>query len=181
MGKIGINLLPEEFHTEELKRVKFYRIQTIGVATILFMVFLASLTIALRILQSQEIQQVKNSLTKSEQQISNLKTSQASLILLKNRLTTINQFLGTSSKQVQMYNLIEKLVPASVSINSISIDKAGEILILAVAPDGKSIDNFLVNLISPETAQDKISQISIDSLNRGRDGIYRISFKVKPK
>lgn len=181
MTKIAINLLPEEFRKEELKRAKFYKIQSIGVATILFMIFLASLTVALRVLQSNEIQNVKNGLTKSEQRISDLKTSQSKLTLLKNRLTTINEYLGVSSKQVQMYNLMGKIIPASVSINLISVDKNGETLILAQAPDGGSIDNLITSLTQGETNQDKITSVSIESLNRSKDGIYRISFKVKPK
>ena len=59
MGKLSINLLPVEFTAEEVKRAKFYKIQTLGVGIILFMIFLASITVSLRILQSHNINLVQ--------------------------------------------------------------------------------------------------------------------------
>lgn len=178
--KVAINLLPIEFRAEAIKTAKFYKIQTVGVAIILLMTFLASLTVALRILQSQNISQIQAKLTKSEAKISDLKNTQASLFLLKSKLTTINQYLGISSNQTQTYKLITKLLPPSISINSISVDKSGEVLVLALAPDGNSVDNLITNLTSKEINEDKISQVSLESINRGKDGIYRLSLKIKP-
>lgn len=181
MAKIAINLLPLEFGALSVKEAKFRKVQAIGFATILLMVFLASLTVFLRILQSQNITQVQNKLTASEQKISNLKNTQASLLLLKNRLTTINQYFGVPSKQAEMYKLITTLLPASVSVSSISVEKTGEVLILAIAPDGDSLNTLITNLTTEESNQDKIAQVSLEGINRGRDGIYRISMKIKSK
>lgn len=179
--KIAINLLPIEFRAQELKSAKFYKIQTVGILTILLMIFLASLTITLRILQGQKISQIKQQLTLSEQKITSLKDTQASLFLLKNRLGTISQYLDLPSNQSQMYQLITKLLPESVSLSSISIDKSGGVLLSAIASDGNALDDLITNLTSKETNQDKISQVSVESVNRGRDGIYRISLKIKSK
>ncbi len=181
MPKIAIDLLPIEFRAQDLKNAKFYKIQTLGVATVLLMTFLASLTVALGILQSQNISQIKNSLTESQQKISGFKNTESSLFLLKNRLATINQYLGTPSLQSEMYKLITKLAPAPVSISSLSVGKSGEVLVLAIAPDGNSLDNLITNLTSPESNENKISQVSLENINRGKDGIYRLSLKVKPK
>ncbi len=181
MAKIAINLLPPEYGAQSLKEAKFYKIQAIGVATLLLMIFLASLTVFLRILQSQNITQVQNKLTASEQKISDLKNTQASLLLLKNRLTTINQYFGVPSKQTEMYKLITALLPATVSVSYISVEKTGEVLILAIAPDGNSLDSLITNLTTEESNQDKISQVSLEGINRGRDGIYRLSMKIKSK
>lgn len=181
MARIAIDLLPIEFRAEEVKRAKFYNVQVAGVATILLVTFLASLTMALRILQSRQISQIQSKLTAAEHKISGLKTTQASLLLLKNRLTAINQYMGTSSKQVEMYELINQLFPPSVAISQLSVDRSGEILVLAVALDSNSLDALITNLISKETNQDKVSQVILDNINRGRDGAYRISVKIKPK
>lgn len=179
MQKIVIDLLPVEFKAEELKKTRFYKIQILGLAIILFTTFLASLTIALRLLQNQQITQMQTKIREAEQKVSNLKTTQASLLLLKNRLATIDKYLETPSKQAQMYNLIEKLLPASVFINTISVDQSGNALVLASLPDGGSLDYLIENLISKETNEDKIKGVSIESLSRGRDGSYRVTFKVK--
>lgn len=181
MAKITINLLPLEFREQDLKNAKFYKVQIIGIAIVLLMIFLSSLTVALRILQGQTISQIQSQLSQSEQRISNLKNTQASLLLLKSRLATINQYLGTPSLQTQNYKIINKLFPPSISISSISIGNGGEILILANAPDGSSVDSLITNLTSKDNNEDKISQISLENINRGKDGIYRLSLKVKTK
>ena len=181
MAKISINLLPPEIITREIKKSKFYKIQAVGVAIILIMIFLASLTMALRILQSQNITEVQAKLGQNEQRVSNMKDTQASLFVLKNRLTIINQYLGVPSEQVSLYKLIDKLIPDNVVISAVNINKTNEVTLLALAPDPVSLDTFVSNLTEKETNEGSFSSVSVESLNRGKDGFYRISFKIKPK
>lgn len=181
MMKISIDLLPQEFKALEIKRAKFYKIQAIGVAVILVTAFLASLTVSLRIFQSQNISQIQSKVSASEQRISELKDTQAALLLLQNRLTAINQYMGIPSKQVQMYKLINDLIPAALSVTSLSVDKNGEISMLAAVSDSASLDSFITDLTSDGDNQNAISQVSLDSISRGRDGLYRLSIKIKPK
>ena len=179
--KIAINLLPIEFRAQQIRSASFYKIQAFGVTIILVMIFLSVLVVALRFLQSQNILQIQNRVSAEEQKISDLKNTQGSLLLLKNRIITISQYLGTASKQAQMYQLITTLLPESFSVSSISVGKDGEILISGVVPDSSSLDNVISNLTSQSSNQDKISQISLDTISRGRDGVYRLSLKIKPK
>ena len=179
--KISINLLPPEIIAQEMKKAKFYKIQVVGIGIILIMIFLTALTLTLRILQSKNIAEVKASLEKSEQKISSLKSIEESIVLLKNRLSVVNQYFGVSSKQSAMYELIDKLTPPSVVINSISVNKTSEVIVQAYVPDPVSLDNFVNNLIGTENNENKISEVAIDNLSRSRDGLYRVSFKIKPK
>lgn len=181
MANISINLLPIEFKQEEFKRTKFYKVQTIGVAIILVMTFLASLTVALRIIQSQKISQTKSRLSQAEEKVSNLKTVQASLVLLKDRLTAIDQYLGFPSQQTQMHQLVSELLPANANVSSISVDSGGEAIILVTVSDSSSLEFLINNLTSRDKNQGKISQVSLENINRGRDGVYRINLKIKPK
>lgn len=181
MVHISINLLPPEFAAERAKKAKFYRIQTIGVMIILTMIFLASLTVALRILQSHNITQVQARLSSAQQQVTDLQGTQTSLLLVKNRLTAINQILNSPSKDVVIYKLIEKLVPPSVTITGITIGKTGETRFIALVPDSEILDNLVSSLTSKQTNEDKIVQLSIDTLNRTKEGSYNISFKVQAK
>lgn len=181
MPKVSINLLPAEFRIEELKRARFYKIQAVGIAVIILMVFLASMAVALRILQSQYLVKIQTRLEAVEERVSALKDIQGSLLLLKNRLTVVNKYLETPSERVLMYKLIQRLLPASVSINSISIGREGEILVLATAADGIVLDQIFTNLTFKETNEDKIKEVSLENLSRGRDGVYRVNFKVKPR
>lgn len=181
MSKIAINLLPIEFREQDLKNAKFYQVQTVGVTIILLMIVLASLIVGLRVLQSQNISQIQTTVAASEQKLSDLKNTESSLFLLKNRLTAINQYLGIPSKQVQTYHLITKLLPPSVLISSISVSKSAEVLALVIVPDVDSLDSLLNNLTYQQTNEDKISQVSLESINRSRDGVYRLSLKIKPR
>lgn len=181
MAKISINLLPPEIRTEELKQAKFYKIQFVGVAIILTMTFLSSLTVALRILQSRNITEAQASLKFAEQQVTDLKTTQASLLLLKSRLTVIDQYFGQTTLSSSMYKLLDKLIPPSTTINAVSIDKSGQVVFLALVPDSIALDTLMNNLTKEESNEGKISQVTVENLNRGRDGLYRVSFKIKPK
>lgn len=175
---VSINLLPPEFRLEEVKRARFVKVQTIGIGVVLLVIFLTSLVVALRILQSQKITQIQTALTQSEQKISDLKTTQASLLLLKDRLATINQYLGMPSKQSQSYTLIIQLLPASAALNSISVDITGQIIIIALVPDSFALEELITNLTSKDINQDKISQVAFESINRSIDGSFRLNFKV---
>ncbi len=181
MDKISINLLPPEFRQEELKQKKFYKIQVMGVMIIFLMAFLTSMSIALRILQSHNISQVQLSVNAQEQKVSDLKGTQASLLLLKNRLGVIGQYLGTPSKQTFAYALIDQLVGTAISINALSIDRTGDVSIVGLIPDSVALETLIESLTTKEKNENKISQISIDSLSRGKDGVYRISLKIKPR
>lgn len=180
MAKIAINLLPEEFRAEDLKNAQFYKAQAWGVAIILFMVFLSSLTVALRVIQNQNITQIQTKLARAEEKISGLKNTQASLYILKNRLATINQYLEIPSSNSQLYKIITKLLPPQVLLNSLSVTSSSEVLLLVTTVDGTSIDRLVTNLTTRESNEGKISQVAIENINRGRDGIYRVNLKIKP-
>ncbi|MBU1031943.1 hypothetical protein KKE03_03420 [Patescibacteria group bacterium] len=178
--KIDINLLPPEIRIQQLKRTRFYQIQTIGVTVILVMFFLSSLTVALRILQNQNIKNYQIKLASAQQKVSDLKSTQVSLFVLKNRLTVINQYAGVSSKQSAMYTLIDKLIPPAVIVNLVGVDQRGETILSLSAPDYESLDALINNLTLKESNEGKIKKVSIESLNRGKDNFYRISLKVQP-
>ncbi|OGE64343.1 hypothetical protein A3I48_03000 [Candidatus Daviesbacteria bacterium RIFCSPLOWO2_02_FULL_36_7] len=181
MAKISINLLPPEILAEQIKGSRFYKIQLIGITVILMMVFLLSLTVVLRILQNRSIVMAQVEMDAVLQQVSGLKSTEASLYILKNRLAVISKYLGVSSKQSSMYKLIDELIPSSAALNAVNVDKEGGVVLLLSVFDSDSLDTLITNLSQKESNEDKIDQVSIDSLNRGRDGIYRISLKIKSK
>ena len=181
MTKISINLLPPEIIAEESKNTNFYKIQFFGVAIILVLIFLTSLTLALQILQNRNIVTAQAKLAESEQKVTNLKDTQVSLFVLKNRLTVISQYLGVASKQVSIYRLINRLIPPSAAISAISVDKGGVVVLSALISDRESLDQMLNNLTDKERNENQFDRVSVDSLNRGKDGTYRISLKIKPK
>lgn len=181
MERININLLPPEFRAEQVKKIKFYKAQMVGVAVILTMFFLASLTVSLRLLQNYQIKQAQVQLVQAEQKVLDVKEQQTQLMLLKNRLAQIEKFLGVTSKQTTLYNLIASILPESLTVSTISVDKAGVVSIVAVAPSVQTLDDLVSKLTQKETNEDKIQSLSIDTLSRGREGVYRVSLTVQPK
>lgn len=181
MANISINLLPPEITAKELSQARFNKIQFSGIVIILTLVFLTSLTIALRILQSHNIAQYQVRMVQAEQKVTDLKNTQASLFLLKNRLVAIDQYYGISSKQSSMYELISKLVPTSVAISGLSIDKNGSVVLLALVPNFDSLEDLISSLTLKENNENKINEVSIDNFNRGKDGSYRIGLSIKSK
>lgn len=181
MPKIAINLLPDEFKIAELKRAKFYKVQQVGVGIVLVMVFLSSVTVALRFLQSQNLKTLQSKVSAAQDQITDLKDTQKSLILLKDRLVAIEGYLDHPSKQSQMYSLAAEVLPKSISVSSISVGTSGDILVLGVARDGESLDQVISDLTLSELGKEKVAQVIVDGISRGREGIYRLTFKIKPK
>lgn len=179
--KISINLLPPELITKELKKANFYKIQLAGIVIILAMVFLASLTVALRILQSRGIASVQARVTEAQQKISDLKDTQVALMILRSRLAVVDKYLGVSSNQTLVYKLIGKLVPDDITINSISVSQKGDVNLTAEISDISSLDGLLEKLTERDSNEEKISQVSLENLNRGRDGFYRANLMIKAK
>lgn len=181
MEKISIDLLPPEFTQEEVKLGKFYKIQALGISIILLMIFLSIVLVSLRILQSNHIRLVQTQTSEAEEKVTSQSSKQASLILLKSRLDTIQNYLGTSSKQVELYNLVANLVPPTINLSSVSVGADGTVLVVALAPDANTLDRIFTDLLDKEKNKGKIAKVSIEALNRGRDDIFRVSFKVEAK
>lgn len=181
MDKISINLLPRDFLVEETKRSKFYKVQTICISIILFMIFLSILTISLIILQNGYLKNAQLQVGDAQAKVSSLSDKQAELVILKNRLSSINQYLGTPSKQAEMYNIVNSLIPPTVAVSSVSVGSDGTVTISAVTSDSSALDQLFTDLLNKDKNEGKITTVSIDALNRGRDGVYRVSFKVEGK
>lgn len=178
--KISINLLPHEITKQRIKASQFYKVQLLGIIIILVMLFLASLTVALRVLQSHNLSLYQAQIAQAQQKVSDLKSTQASLVLLKDRLNVIDRYFGVSSKQSAMYKLLDKLIPSAIVVNSITIDQTGGASFAAIVPDSISLDNLINKLTSKTENEGYISQVSVESLTRGREGFYRVSLKLKP-
>ncbi len=177
MEKISINLLPTE-NTAALRRQRqFVMIQTVSTIFLLVMIFLASITVALRFLQSQNISSVEVKAKSAEDSVSGFKDKEIALVVLKNRLGIINQIFPKPSKQAIAYQQVSNLVPAAVSVSSLSVDAKGTVLLSLISPSGTELKALVANL-SDKKNFDNFSSVEIESLTRGRDGAYRASIKM---
>lgn len=181
MEKISINLLPVEVTKSQIEQKKFYKIRFISIIITLLMFFSASTTLALRILQNKNIDGANFTLQAAEEKVSQYKDIEISLVVLKDRITNINKIISIPSTQVTMYNLIYDLLPSSVNINSMSVDRSGSIELSTISPNVTIVDDFISDLVDEQKNQGKIALVDVENLTRSRDGFYRINLKIKAK
>ncbi len=148
---------------------------------ILFLIFLSSLTVALKILQTQRLKQTENQLNDATQRVVSYKDRQVTLTALKNRLTAIDKYIGVTSLQAGLLNLINTILPSSAAVSALVIDRSGEIVLSATVSSSSDLDQIINSLTDKDKNHGKISQVSIESLNRSRDGAFRVNLKIKPK
>ena len=176
MNNISINLLPPENALNLKHQKKFKVIQRISTVALLIMVFLASVTIPLRIMQDKNFQNIDAAARSQVQTIEQSRTKEIALTVLKNRISLITKVNNDPQIQTNAYNLVNEIT-SNLAIGSIQIDKNGLAAITLNFSDANSLSVFLNNMTS-KIALDKLSQVSVDSLGRGPDGVYRADFKL---
>lgn len=177
---LKINLLPGEFLASQKEYQKFHKIQIVCILIILTLAFLASLTVALRVFQTQRVNAAQTLLDEYTNKVGSFKETEAQLLILKNRLSTIGTLTGSPSKQRQMYNLINQLLPAQIVVNSMNVDSNGNVTVAVIAQDVNSLQLLLDNLLSPESNEGLVSKVEVENLTRSRDGFLRVGLKISP-
>ena len=180
MDKVDINLLPTEVSVEQKKQAKFSRIQAISIGVLLLLILVASLSVALRIFQAQQLAKLGKDAKTLEEKVNTFKDKEAILVLLKNRVTAIAQLVSSGKNPNIMFNLITDKIPGSATITAISVDKVGNVILSLVVPNSSSMEETLAALTSADSFE-KITKIDIESLASGTDGAYRINLKIHTK
>lgn len=181
MEKILINLLPHEFTIAQVQQSKFRKIQIIGWGVVLILLLLSAGSFGYRIIQLQDLVKTETDLTAATQIVKGLQKKEVAINVLKSRVSSINDLTNIPSKQRVLYNLVEKLVPSQVTINTLTVDRSGNLVMAITLPDSETLEALTTSLLNKEKNEDKISQIVIDGLNRTREGNYRTNLTIKAK
>lgn len=181
MEKIKINLLPPEYTTELLKQIKFDKVQAIGLASMIVVAFISSLITTFALIQAQSVKQAQARLNTVESQVNQLKDTQAQVLLLKNRLTSINKYLEVPSKQSAMYELMSKLLPGSANLGSMAIDRSGDVLASVVVSDASVVDDMFGDFLNNEKNENRIDSVLVENISLGKNSIYTLNFRIKTK
>lgn len=176
--RISINLLPQEFTKLQQQQSKYYKLRLVALGSLILMVFLASTTVALRILQSRSLQTAQFSLQAAQTEVSQFKQTEVSLVVLKDRLNNISQINSASVKQSGMYNLINNLVPPSVLIDSVTVDRSGNTTLSLTGSDASVIDDFISSLVDESKNESKVKSLEVGSFSRSRESLYRVNLKI---
>lgn len=178
MSTISINLLPAQFKVAQNRPDKFKIIQTVGYLFLLVLIFFSSVTVALRIFQSQEISKLESEINLSETQVLQLKSKETALAILKNRTTIISEIIESHSDQSDLYKKVNSLIPAAVLVSAFSLDSEGNVSLSAAIPDRASL-TLLLNNLTPSSQGFK--KVEIENLSRSKDGTYRANVVIKTK
>ncbi len=177
---LKINLLPQEFLASQKEYQKFHKIQIACILIILTLAFLASLTVALRVIQTQKVSAAQELLDEYTNKVGGFKETEAQLLVLKNRLSAIGRLSLEPSKQRLMYNLINQLLPSQIVVNSLNVDSLGNVNLALIAQDVTSLQVLLDSLLDPASNEGLISKVEVENLTRSRDGFLRVGLKIVP-
>lgn len=176
MDKVSINLLPTEVSIEQQKRAKFGRVQALSIGVLLLLILLASLSVALRIVQKNNLDRLQKQSTTLENKVSSFKAQEATLVVLKNRVSAISQLVGGTNVPTDMFNLITDKLPQGASVSTITVDRQGNVGIALAVSNSDMLEQLLNSLTSTDVSK-QISKIDIESLSGGKEG-YRINLKI---
>jgi Tfp pilus assembly protein PilN len=178
--KLSINLLPSEYAVVAKEQRKFSIVQWSSVGVILFLFFLASIAVALRFFQVKNIQNRESGIKTVETRILDLKEKEAALAVLKSRLTSAATLTKAPSKELTIFNFLTQVVPPTVTLSSVTIDKGGGLLFSALVPNTDTLGQLL-NILTDQAAFNTVKKVEMESLSRGKDGTFRINFNITPK
>lgn len=181
MATISINLLPEEILIQRKQSSKISLLNKLSAMVIVVLIFAASATLSLRIIQQSKLGVVNKSLAYARTQVTDMQQKEVRVALLKKRLDSIRTLSASGSKETAMYNLLLLNAPADISIDSLSIDQNGNSSLDINSTSLDSINTFLSTLSDPGKNAGLISQISMDGFSLSRDGIYRFNLKIFSK
>lgn len=179
--KISINLLPEDVKIQEIETLRKNNLNLIGVFIIIVFIIITSILLVLRALQSTQLGKIDNDLNNSNSTIITLQEKQNLLTSLKSRIASITTISKQESKQTTGFNLITEIKPKPVSLQFLALDKVGAIALSADSTQIDSIAELFDKLTDPNSNENRVAKVDLDSLNRGGLEKYRFDLKITQK
>lgn len=178
MYKISINLLPPELALAQKGQDKFRLLQRLGIGVVMLLLFLASVAVSLRIFQTGQMGKIKSEIAIQEERVNGLKTKEASLAVLKNRVSLISEIVKTSTDQSDLYTEFIGRVPPGVNLSAFTLSGDGNILMAASMPNHQALSALIGHLTIGSGA---FRKVTIESLSRSKGGEYRASLSIQTR
>jgi len=144
------------------------------------MISLAIAVVALGLFQSRSLSQLATQASASETQVSAQKDKEIDLVILKNRAQIIGNILKAGSKFPLIYTKINSLLPQSTIVSGFDLNRSGVLVLSLIIPDKNGLNQLFDNLTAGEKVTG-VQNIDVDTLGRGKDGIYRTTLKLTIK
>lgn len=179
MGKLAINLLPQEIILLQRQGAKIALINKISITSLLLLLLLMVGIFAVRLSQNNKLSQLNIRLNQESEEIGAFKEKESQLTILKSRLESIQE-LSATSKKTAAFNTILKLIPTDAKITLIAVEKSGTITILANATSIDSFDSLALALADKEKNSNLVNKLDLENFSIGKDGVIRFGLKVSP-
>lgn len=181
MNKISINLLPEEVKLQEIETLRKNNVNLISVIIIITFIIITSILLVLRALQATTLSQIDNDLNDSKAVLVTLQEKQNLLTNLKSRIANISTLSKQESKQTTGFNFITEIKPEPVSVQFLTFDKNGTIAFSGDTTEIDSISELFDQLTDPNSNENRVAKVDLDSLSRGGLEKYRFDLKITQK
>lgn len=178
MNRITINLLPREVIEGQRKSAGIGFLNKISVVVLVVMVFFASVTLSIRLLQRFNLQTANQNLVLAQSKIDSLDDRENQLALIKEYLSSYKTLSTTDEKKKAVFSLVAFLAPPDVQFSDISISRDGNTVISASTTSLLSIDKLLNDLTDKQKNADLIAKVDVDGLSLGKDSVYRFGLKI---
>lgn len=176
---ISINLLPKQEAEIVEKQRKFKKVQIVGTMIIGLLLVLVSTAFGLVIFQNSRLKQSENNLSQAKKAVEQSKTKEVSILVLKDRIKEIQRLKSEPAKPALVLEMVYKLVPQSVTLSIISIDKNSHANLVLTSSDTEAVDNLLSDLLDQQKNEDLVKSVTLDNFSRGKEGTYRVALKLK--
>ena len=180
MPGISVNLLPKDVILQRRQNSKLSIVNRLSVGLLITLVFFTSATLAVRIMQRTQLQNVQQGLVYAQEKVQNLSGKEEQVIILKNRLDAIGSLMGGDSKRKEVFNTVIHLTPLDLQVIEVLVDKNGIMTISFSGSSLPSIKELLANLSNKENGLDP-AKINLEGLSLGKDSVYRFTLKIIPK
>ena len=182
MEKININLLPSEFLQEKKRRAKKSVYLRISIIVFVLGFILSTAVLLVRLNQSQQLAALENKLASEKNQVSTQSEIEGSAILLKARLTKINQISTTESIPVQAYNLVTGIMPIGADIINFSMTKENHVSLTVETKNTDILDSLFVTLLDANSNKGFITGVKLENIHLQSDKIsVEMSLDYNPK
>ena len=180
MKSFAVNLLPVEIILQRKQNLKLALINRVSIIFLILLIFATSATLTLRIIQSSKLEKEKKDLVYAESRVTELKNNEGQMIMLKQRLSKIQNLSGEDLKRKAIFNLIIYLTPQEIEISEIVVDRRGNVLATFATTSLSAFTTLVDNLRDKEKNMGLIQSVNMESMSFGRDSQYRFSLKIVP-
>jgi Tfp pilus assembly protein PilN len=172
----SINLLPPELSPKKIFAVIGRKIKAISiVGYVLLIITIASSSIGFLIF-SRRLETLTAEQDKLEQDLGNLKKSEATVVILKDRADKSKEIFDSNltRSSVELFNNLKSQTPTGIEFTDLTVENK-EILVSATALNSKDLESFVTYLISSGI----YGKIRLTEMSLNINGGYTVSFAAE--